>query len=135
MGIWGIGNMMLIMISGLQGVPTELYDAAKVDGAGWGKTLLNVTLPMISPVIFYNLVLSIVALFQFFLVPLVFNNGTGEPGGSTMFYNLLIYKTFFTYQDMSYGATMAWMLFLVIMIVTLVLFSTAKYWVYYPNER
>jgi ABC-type sugar transport system permease subunit len=135
MGIWGIGNMMLIMISGLQGVPTELYDAARVDGAGWWKTLLNVTLPMISPVIFYNLVLSIVALFQFFLVPLVFNNGTGEPGGSTMFYNLLIYKTFFTYQDMSYGATMAWLLFLVIMIVTLVLFSTAKYWVYYPNER
>ena len=135
MGIWGIGNTMLIMLSGLQGVPTELYDAAKVDGAGWWKTQLNVTLPMISPVIFYNLVLSMVTLFQFFLVPLVFNKGTGEPGGATMFYNLYLDKTFFTYQNMSYGAAMAWLLFMIILLVTMGLFATAKYWVYYPSER
>ena len=135
MGIWGVGNAMLIMLAGLQGVPTELYDAAKVDGAtGWGS-FWNVTFPMISPVIFYNLVLSVVGLFQYFLVPLVVNNGTGRPGGATLFYNLYLYKTFFTFQDMSYGSTLAWFLFLVILLVTLVLFGTARYWVYYAGEQ
>jgi multiple sugar transport system permease protein len=134
MGIWGVGNAMLIFISGLQNVPTELYDAAKVDGANGWKAFWNVTFPMISPVIFYNLVLGIVFLFQFFLVPLVVNSGTGRPGGTTMFFNLYLYKTFFTYQQISYGATMAWFLFLIILAVTIVLFGTAKYWVYYAGE-
>lgn len=134
MGIWGIGNAMLIMLAGLQSVPTELYDAAKVDGANSWKTFWNVTFPMISPVIFYNLVLSIVGLFQYFLVPLVVNQGTGRPGGATMFYNLYLYKTFFTFQNMSYGATLAWLLFMVILAVTVLLFWSAKYWVYYAGE-
>lgn len=134
MGIWGVGNAMLILISGLQSVPTELYDAAKVDGAGWWASFANITLPMISPVIFYNLTLTIVELFQYFLVPLVVNQGTGEPGGSTLFYNLNLYKTFFTYQNMSYGATMAWLLFLVILVVTILLFATARFWVFYAGE-
>src|SRR5215211_4138507 len=134
MGIWGIGNAMLIMLSGLQGVPTELYDAAKVDGATGWQTFWKVTFPMISPVIFYNLVLSIVGLFQYFLVPLVVNSGTGRPGGATYFYNLYLYKTFFTYQNMSYGSTLAWFLFVIILVVTIVLFGTAKYWVYYAGE-
>lgn len=134
MGIWGIGNAMLIMLAGLQGVPTELYDAAKVDGANGWQTFHSVTFPMISPVIFYNLVLSVVGLFQYFLVPLVVNNGTGRPGGATMFYNLYLYRTFFTFQDMSYGSTMAWLLFVIILIVTIFLFGTAKYWVYYAGE-
>jgi multiple sugar transport system permease protein len=134
MGIWGVGNAMLIMISGLQSVPTELYDAAKVDGAGvWGQ-FRNVTFPMISPVIFYNVTLTIVGLFQYFLVPLVVNNGTGRPGGATMFYNLYLYKTFFTFQNMSYGSTMAWLLFAIVLVVTIVLFGTARYWVYYAGE-
>ena len=134
MGIWGIGNAMLIMLAGLQGVPTELYDAATVDGANGWQTFWKVTFPMISPVIFYNVVLSIVGLFQYFLVPLVVNQGTGRPGGATMFYNLYLYKTFFTYQNMSYGSTLAWFLFAVILLVTMVLFGTAKYWVYYAGE-
>jgi multiple sugar transport system permease protein len=134
MGIWGIGNAMLIMLAGLQGVPTELYDAAKVDGASTWATFWNITFPMISPVIFYNLVLNIVGLFQYFLVPLVVNNGTGRPGGATLFYNLYLYKTFFTFQNMSYGSTLAWFLFIVILLVTVVLFATAKYWVYYAGE-
>ncbi len=134
MGIWGIGNAMLIMLAGLQGVPTELYDAAKVDGAGVWATFWNVTFPMISPVVFYNLVLSVVGLFQYFLVPLVVNAGSGRPGGATLFYNVILYKTFFTYQNMSYGATLAWLLFVVIMIVTFFLFYTARYWVYYAGD-
>jgi len=135
LGIWGIGNAMLIMLAGLQGVPTELYDAAKVDGANGWDTFWKITFPMISPVIFYNLVLSVVGLFQYFLVPLVVNSGTGRPGGATFFYNLYLYKTFFTYQNMSYGSALAWFLFLVILLVTIVLFGTAKYWVYYAAER
>ncbi len=134
MGIWGIGNAMLIMLAGLQGVPTELYDAAKVDGANSWQQFRNVTFPLISPVIFYNLTLSIVGLFQYFLVPLVVNNGTGRPGGATMFYNLYLYKTFFTFQNMSYGSAMAWLLFVIILIVTIILFGTARYWVYYAGE-
>jgi ABC-type sugar transport system permease subunit len=134
MGIWGVGNAMLIMLAGLQGVPTELYDAAKVDGANSWKTFWNITFPMISPVIFYNLTLNIIGLFQYFLVPLVVNNGTGRPGGATMFYNLYLYKTFFTYQNMSYGSALAWFLFLVILLITILLFWSAKYWVYYAGE-
>jgi multiple sugar transport system permease protein len=134
-GIWGIGNAMLTMLAGMQSVPTDLYDAAKVDGAGSVATFLNVTFPMISPVVFYNLVLSIVGLFQYFLVPLAFNQGTGFPGGATMFYNLYLYKTFFQFQNMSYGSTLAWGLFVVILIVTIVLFATARFWVYYAGEK
>jgi len=134
MGIWGIGNAMLIMLAGLQGVPTELYDAAKVDGANGWQTFWKVTFPMISPVIFYNVVLSMVGLFQYFLIPLVVNQGNGNPGGTTYFYNLYLYRTFFTFQNMSYGSTLAWFLFVVILLVTIILFGTAKYWVFYASE-
>lgn len=134
LGLWGIGNTMLINLAALQGVPTELYEAAKIDGAGWWRSLWNVTIPLISPVIFYNLLLTVVGLFQYFTVPLVLNQGSGAPAGSTMFYNLYLYKTFFTFQNMAYGATMGWFLFVIIMIVTLALFWSAKYWVYYAAE-
>jgi multiple sugar transport system permease protein len=134
MGIWGIGNTMLIFLAGLQGVPTELYDASMMDGANPWQQFWNVTFPMISPVVFYNLVLGIVGLFQYFLVPLVVNLGTGAPGGSTMFYNLYLYKTFFSFHNMGYGSTLAWGLFGVILIVTVALFATSKYWVYYAGE-
>jgi ABC-type sugar transport system permease subunit len=135
MGIWGIGNAMLTMLAGIQAVPTDLKDACRVDGAGSWGSFWNVTFPMISPVIFYNLVLSVVGLFQYFLVPLVLNQGTGAPGGASMFYNLYLYKTFFSYQNMSYGSTLAWLLFVVILVVTIILFSTARYWVYYASEN
>jgi len=134
MGVWGIGNAMLIFLAGLQSVPTELYDASTVDGANIWQQFWNVTFPMISPVIFFNLVLSIVGLFQYFLVPLVVNLGTGAPGGSTMFYNLYLYKTFFSFHNMGYGATLAWGLFGVILLVTIALFATSKYWVYYAGD-
>jgi ABC-type sugar transport system permease subunit len=134
MGIWGVGNSMLIMLSGLQSVPTELYDAAKVDGPNAWQSFRNVTLPMISPVIFYNVTLGMIYLFQYFLVPLVVNSGDGRPGGATMFYNVYLYRTFFVFQRMSYGSAMAWLLFIIILVVTLVLFGTARYWVYYAGE-
>jgi multiple sugar transport system permease protein len=133
-GIWGIGAGILINIAGLRGIPTELFDAARIDGAGTVATLRNVTLPMLSPVIFYTLVLSMVEVLQYFLVPLVIKNGTGEPGGTTLFYNLLLYKTFFTYQNMGYGATLAWVLFLGTLLITLILFAVSRRWVYYAGE-
>ena len=135
LGIWGIGNAMLTMVAGMQAVPTDLYDAADVDGAGGFSKFVYVTFPMISPVVFYNLVLTVVGLFQFFLVPLALNQGTGFPGGSTIFYNLYLYKTFFVFGNMSYGSTLAWTLFVIILIVTVVLFATARYWVYYAGEK
>ncbi len=137
LGIWGIGNAMLTMLAGMQAVPTDLYDAAKVDGAGSFARFAYVTFPMISPVVFYNLILSVVALFQYFLVPLALNTGNaaGFPGGATMFYNLYLYRTFFVFQNMSYGSTLAWALFIIILIVTVALFATARYWVYYAGER
>ena len=97
-GLWGIGAAVIVNLAGLKGIPTELYDAARIDGAGFWSTLRHVTLPMMSPVIFYSLILGIVDVLQYFLVPLVLYNGTGEPGGSTLFFNLLLYKQAFNFQ-------------------------------------
>jgi ABC-type sugar transport system permease subunit len=135
LGVWGIGGGVIVYLAGLKGVPTELYDAARIDGAGWWASLRHVTLPMLSPVIFYTLILAIVDLLQYFLVPLVLNQGTGEPGGQTLFLNLYIYKNFFAYQDMSYGATLAWLLFGVTLVITVLLFRSSRRWVYYAAER
>ena len=135
LGVWGIGGGVIVYLAGLKGIPSELYDAARIDGAGWWASLRHVTLPMLSPVIFYTLILAIVDLLQYFLVPLVLNQGTGEPGGTTNFLNLYIYKNFFTYQDMSYGATLAWLLFGVTLVITVLLFRSSRRWVYYAGER
>jgi multiple sugar transport system permease protein len=134
-GIWGIGSAIIVNLAGLRSIPTELYDAATVDGAGWWASLRHVTIPLMSPIIFYTLILEIVIVFQYFLVPLVINNGTGAPGGATLFYNLYLYKNFFTFQNMAYGATLAWALFALILVVTLLLFLAARRWVYYAGEQ
>ena len=133
-GLWGIGAGVIVNLAGLRGVPTDLYDAAHIDGAGWWATLRHVTLPMMSPVIFYSLVLGIVDVLQYFLVPLVLYNGSGEPGGSTLFFNLILYKHAFAYQNFGYAATLAWLLFLITLGITLLVFRTARYWVYYRGD-
>ncbi len=134
-GLWGVGNAMLTMLASMQAVPTELYEAAKVDGANPLHTFRHITLPMISPVLFYNLVLILIGTFQYFLLPWVIKGPNGDPGGATMFYNLYLFKTAFPYSDMGYGSTLAWVLFFIILLVTVFLFGTAKYWVYYPTEE
>jgi ABC-type sugar transport system permease subunit len=134
-GLWGIGNMVLINLASLQGVPSELYEAAEIDGASWWNRLLNITVPMVTPVIFYNLVLSVVGLLQYFLVPWVLNQGSGYPGGTTRFYMIHFYKEAFTFQNMGYGAALAWLLFIVALAITLFLFATGRYWVYYAGEN
>lgn len=132
-GLWGIGNAMLITLATMQGVPTALYEAARVDGAGPWKRFTNITLPMISPVIFYNLVLSVIGLFRYFEIPFILKQGSGDPGGATMFFNIHLYKTAFSFQDMGYGSTLAWLLFIMAGACTLVLFASARYWVYYAG--
>lgn len=135
MGLWGVGNAMLYTLAAMQGVPTELYEAAKVDGANPFSRFRNITLPMISPVIFYNLVLSIVGLWRYFEAPFILKEGTGDPGGSTMFINIHLYRTAFLFQDMGYGSALAWLLFALAFGSTLLLFATRRFWVYYAAEE
>jgi len=135
MGVWGIGAGIIVNLAGLRGIPTELYDAARIDGAGFWATLRNVTIPMMSPVIFYSLILGIVDVLQYFLVPLVLYNGTGEPGGSTLFFNLVLYKQAFNFQNYSYGATLAWLLFVITLTITILVFRTSRRWVYAAGDR
>ncbi|MBN1201562.1 MAG: sugar ABC transporter permease [Anaerolineae bacterium] len=130
-GLWGIGNAMLYTLAAMQGVPTELYEAARVDGASPVGTFRHITLPMISPVIFYNLILSVIGLFRYFDTPFILKEGSGDPGGATMFFNIHLYKTAFSFKQMGYGSTLAWLLFAMAMGATVLLFITARYWVYY----
>lgn len=130
-GLWGLGNLMLTLLAGMQGVPTELYEAATIDGAsGWQK-FVKITLPMISPVIFYNMTLALIGAFKYFDLAYVLKNGTGGPVDSTLFYNLNLYKNAFTYNLMGYGSALAWVLFLIVLVLTLLLFKSANMWVYY----
>ncbi|HOQ99271.1 MAG TPA: sugar ABC transporter permease [Anaerolineae bacterium] len=135
MGFWGVGNTMMYLLAGLQNVPTELHEAAKVDGAGPFRRLLTITLPMISPVIFYNLTLSLIGTFQYFTQAYVISHGRGDPDGATLFYNLYLFKTAFTFSDMGYGATLAWLLFVIVLALTIFLFRTSGRWVYYAGEE
>jgi multiple sugar transport system permease protein len=134
MGLWGIGNAMIIMLAGLQGVPTELYEAAEIDGASYWQRLVRITLPMISPVIFYNLIIGVIGLMQYFLVPFVLNGGDGSPQGTTRFIAVWFYKQSFSFFNMGYGATIAWLIFMVALGLTVLLFGSARFWVYYATE-
>jgi len=134
-GVWGVGNAMLTLLATMQGVPTELYEAAKVDGAGPFTMWRRITVPMISPVIFYNLILSVIGLLQYFVVPYVLTEGTGRPDRMAFFFNMHLYQTAFSFQDMGYGATLAWFIFVIALALTLILFATSRRWVYYAGER
>ena len=135
LGLWGVGNAMLINLASLQNVPTDLYEASKVDGAGWWSRLFNITIPMISPVIFYNLILGLVGLLQYFTTAYILNGGNGYPEGSTRFFMIHFYNNAFSYADMGYGAALAWLIFLIGLVITILLFGTARYWVYYAGEE
>jgi multiple sugar transport system permease protein len=135
MGLWGIGNMMLIFLAGLQSVPTELYDAAKVDGAGPVSSFRHVTLPMITPVLFYNLIIALIATFQFFTQAYVISNGRGDPDRATLFFNLNLYREAFEFFNMGYASALAWLLFVIVLGLTVILFRTAGSWVYESGSR
>jgi multiple sugar transport system permease protein len=132
-GLWGMGNAMIIFLAGLQGVPTEYYEAAEIDGANWLQRLYKITIPLITPVIFYQLVLGVIASLQYFMPAFVLNQGTGFPQGMTRFFMVYFYKQSFDFFNMGYGATLAWLMFIGALILTIILFGTAKYWVYYAG--
>jgi multiple sugar transport system permease protein len=130
-GLWGVGNAMIIFIASMNSVPSSLYDASRIDGASEWRMFRHITLPFISPIIFYNLVIALIGLFNYFLVPFVLNNGDGSPGGATNFYALNFFRVGFQFFDMGYAATLAWALFVAAVLITGLLFWSAKYWVYY----
>jgi multiple sugar transport system permease protein len=134
LGVWGVGNMMLIFLAGLQGVPTELYEAVKVDGGGPWARFRHVTLPMISPVLFYNVLISIIGVSQYFTPAYVLDpGGNGNPGGSTYFYNMNLYKEGWSYNNMGYASSLAWFMMFVVVIATIMLFRTSARWVFYAG--
>jgi multiple sugar transport system permease protein len=134
MSLWSVGGTMIIYLSGLQGVPTTLYEAARVDGANKLQTFIHITLPMTSPVIFFNLVIGLIETFQYFTVVYTTTGGSGGPARSTLFYNLYLYQNAFSYFDMGYASAMAWVLFLFVLLLTLLIFRTSAVWVFYEGE-
>jgi multiple sugar transport system permease protein len=132
MSLWSVGSGMIIKLAGLQGIPSELYEAATVDGAGAWRRFWSITLPMLSPVLFFNVVMGIIATFQYFTNAYVMTNG--GPGRATLFYNLYLYQNAFSYFKMGYASALAWILFLIILALTLVIFRSSPYWVYYEGQ-
>lgn len=132
MSMWGAGSGMIIFLAGLQGVPESLYDAAEVDGAGLWRKFINVTLPMITPVLLFNLVMGIIGSFQVFTQSYVMTQG--GPHYATYFMVLYIYNSAFEFLKMGYAAALAWVLFLVIMVLTILVFRSTPFWVYYEAQ-
>ena len=132
-GLWGIGNFMLINLAGLQSVPTELYEAARIDGAGAWTMFRRITIPLMSPILLYNLVISLITTFQYFTQAYVLTNGRGDPNNATLFINLDLYREAFQYNRMGYGAAIGWLLFVIVLILTLGLFAFARKRVYYAG--
>lgn len=132
MGVWGVGNAMIIVLAGLQDVPKALYEAAELDGANaWGKTR-HVTLPMISPVILFNGIMGIIGTLQIFTVPYVmFPNGS--PARSTYFYTTYLYDNAFKYHKMGYASAMGWIMFVLILVLTLVSIRVTDKHVHYEG--
>ncbi len=133
MSFWGWGRSMAIFLGGLQTIPGELYEAAAIDGAGSAGQFFNITLPLITPTIFFNLILSVIATFQTFTSAFVATNG--GPLDSTLFLVLYIYRMAFEYLHMGYAAALAWVLFGVILVFTLLLVRSQRFWVFYLGER
>ncbi|MFG1922744.1 carbohydrate ABC transporter permease [Cryptosporangium sp. NPDC048952] len=132
---WQFGAPMVIFLAGLKQIPTDLYDAVAVDGANRWQTFRAITLPMLSPVIFFNLVLETIHAFQAFTPAYVVSGGRGGPSDATLFYTLYLYQRGFTDFRMGYASAMAWMLLIVIAIVTAVIFRSARLWVFYTDDK
>lgn len=133
MSLWTVGGSMIILLAGLQDIPQHLYEAAALDGAGELAKFRYVTLPMLSPVIFFILVLGIIAGFQYFAQAYVMTRG--GPLNATLFYALYLYLNAFNFLKMGYAAALAWILLLIIMAVTILQLRLARYWVYYEFEE
>jgi multiple sugar transport system permease protein len=133
MGLWGVGGGMIIYLAGLKGIPMSLYEAATIDGAGPLRRLWNVTLPMLSPLIFYNVVMAIIGSFQVFTQAYMMT-GAG-PDNATLFYVLNLYRQAFEFHNMGYASAMAWILFLIVLGLTILVFRGSRRLVYYEGLR
>jgi multiple sugar transport system permease protein len=133
LNIWTFGAPMIIFLAGLRQIPAMYYEAASVDGASKLRQLVTITLPLLSPIIFFNLVLQIIGAFQSFTQAFVVSGGTGGPADSTMFYTLYLYQKGFGNFDMGYASAMAWLLLIIISAFTLINFVASKYWVFYDD--
>jgi len=130
MALWGVGGSMIIYLAGLKDIPVHLYEAATIDGANAFRKMRHITLPMMTPVIFFNLIMGIIGAFQYFTQAYVITP-TGGPEDSTYFYSLYLYNRAWKYLDMGYASAMAWMLFLVIIVMTGIVFRSQRRWVHY----
>ncbi len=134
LSVWQFGAPMLIFLSALKQVPVELYEAASIDGASKPRMFFSITFPMITPIIFFNLIMQIIRAFQAFNSVYVISNGLGGPLDSTLVFTLYLYQRGFAYYEMGYASTMAWVLLIIISIIIGILFLTSKKWVYYTDE-
>jgi len=134
MSIWGAGGNMLIFLAGLQGIPTELYEAAKIDGAVAWRRLRHITLPMMSPTIFFVVITNIILSFQIFTNVYIMTDSSGGPANSTMMYVLHLYLVAFRQYRLGYASALAWVLFVILLLLTLLIFKSSSLWVYYETE-
>lgn len=132
--VWQFGAPMVIFLAGLKQVPAELYEAAEVDGAGPVRKFLKITIPMLSPVLFFNLLLETIHAFQIFGSAFIISNGTGGPAKSTLFYTLYLYFRGFRDFEMGYASALAWVLVVVVGIIAAIFFRTSRMWVHYSGD-
>lgn len=131
MRVWALGTSMLLYLSSMNSVSKDLYEAADIDGANFWQKFRKITLPQISPIIFFDIITNMTGAFQVFQEALVMSkNGKGDPAGSLLFYNLHIYDEAFTRYNMGYAAAMAWFLLVIVMTITLINLVASKYWVH-----
>ena len=130
---WGIGTTILTYLAGLQDIPQQYYEAATIDGAGAIRRFTSVTLPLLTPVIFFNLVMSIIASCQMFVLPMMISPD-GTPANTMMFYAMFLYRNAFSYLKMGYANAMAWMMFVVVLGLTVIIYGTSNRWVHYLGE-
>ncbi|MCL6511530.1 MAG: sugar ABC transporter permease [Anaerolineae bacterium] len=131
--VWQFGSPMIIFLAGLKQIPREFYESAEIDGAGRWNRFWRITLPLLTPIIFFNLVLQIISAFQTFTQAFIVSGGTGGPVNSTLFYTLYLYQQGFSAFNMGYASALAWVLLGIIGGLTLVAFLSSKYWVYYES--
>ena len=135
MSVWGCGGAMMIFLAGLQNIPEHLYEAASIDGAGWWRRFVHITLPQLSPTIFFNLVMGIIGSFQVFAQAYLLPATPGGPSNATLVYVLYLYRKAFMETEMGYACALGWILFAVILAVTLAVVGTSRRWVYYEGAE
>lgn len=133
MSLWGVGNFMVIYLAAIGDIPRQLFEAAELDGAGRVRRFWHVTIPMLSPVIFFNLVMGMIQSVQAFTQIYLVSEGTGEPAGWSLVLSVHLFLSAFQDLDMGYASAMAWILFVVLLLATIALFRTSRHWVHYQG--